>query len=393
MKISMQIATELFASIFGKGKQTMVNEKKYRLNILILGLFFWIQPAFANWKVDQRPQTLSIGKELTFRYETVRGEIENPADGINVRLAKLHSNLKLWITNCAQLKLRVDSAIGTNLSAFESQLIIDAQQSAKQFDNIYAEVLDIQTKLQVLIQSLHTARRINYEMTAYQTEYQTLVSAVDNLEQNLKITESRISDLVSDIRSSIPQLNSALLARLKLNLIGQGLTDIDTSISSAEKLLATDKFLDNLTKNFKVDVKRFNKFVLEARYFSVLDLGQKLQGDCSDLTLKVVRYAGHEKVKDSYLKMVQSLCSSIDSDVSAFTNESPGEIVASSIRDLRLDRLKTRCSATNPGVARCSMLSWLGKLSSDQITTMDVGTLRGLESLWDEAEGEKEVTP
>jgi hypothetical protein len=195
------------------------------------------------------------------------------------------------------------------------------------------------------------------------------------------------------MRSSIPQLNYALLARLKLNLIGQGLTDIDTSIFSAEKLLATDKFLDNLTKTFKVDVKRFNKFVLEARYFAVLDLGRKLQGDCSDLTLKVVNYAGHQKVKDSYLKIVQSLCSSIDSDVSVFTNENPGEIVASSIRDLRLARLKTRCSAANPGVARCSMLSWLGKLSSDQITTMDVGTLRGLESLWDEAEGEKEVTP
>jgi hypothetical protein len=327
---------------------------------------------------------------LSYRYETARQEIEKPGDGINASLAKIHSNLKTWIINCAQLKLKVDSAQGTAIGAFETQLTDEALKSAKRFDAIYGDALELRTRLDILIHSLRHAPRGDYSMNAYETEYRTLAAAVDNLEQNLTLTQARLNDLVSDIRETIPQLNKALLARLKINLISQNLSTIESALASAETLLATDKALDDLTKPLKADVRRFNKYFLEARYYSVMDLGNQLKKDCDATKLKIQNYAGHSAVKSSYLKATTSVCQTLDSDLSSYAGEEPGQVVASSIHDLRLDRLKAKCQATNPGLAKCSMLVWLGKLTREQIQGMEPSMLRGLEMAWAEAEGEIE---
>ena len=369
------------------------NKLSMHLTFLLVLALVSAQPAQAFWQIDQRPQTLSIAKELSFRYETVRGEIEKPVEGVNAKLTKIHTDLKTWIINCAQLKLRVDSAQGTNLGQFESQLTTEALASAKKFDGIYADAIDLRIKLQTMIQSLQTARRIDYEMNSYQSEYTVLVGAVDNLQENLIGIERMMTDLVTDVRTTIPQLNAALLSRLKLNLIGQGLSDVETAINSVEDLLQTDQALDELTKPFKAEVRLFNKYVLEARYFGVADLGQKLAARCNNLNLAISGAPGHLNVKQSYLKATQNLCSSVAADTKSFAAEDPGAMVASSIHDLRLERLKNRCSQPNPGLAKCAMLSWMGRLSREQITAMEPATLRGLEALWNDAEGEKELMP
>jgi hypothetical protein len=344
--------------------------------------------AAASWKVDQRPQTLSIAKDLSYRYETARMEIEKPNTGVNASLAKIHVDLKNWIISCAALRQRVDEAKGTSIAVFERELTDEAMKSAKRFDAIYADALELRTKLQILIQSLRFARRVDYTMTAYEGEYRALLGAVDNLEQNLAVTEAKLGDLVTDIRTTIPQLNQALLARLKVNLISQNLNNLEGAMASVESLLATDKDLDNLTKPLKTGIKRFNKYVLEARYFEVIDLGNQLSKDCSAVKLKIQNHEGHAGVKSSYLKSTSSICSTLESDLSLFIEDNPGEVIASSIHDLRLDRLKTRCQQPNPGMARCAMLSWLGKITREQIQAMEPGMLRGLEMLWAEAEGE-----
>jgi hypothetical protein len=361
---------------------------KSKLSLAILCLALSSSPTLANWKVDQRAETLSIAKELTYRYEVARGEIEKPTDGLNARIAKIHADLKQWVIDCAKLKNRVDSAQGTSLGVFEAQLTDDAIQSAKKFDSIYTDAIDMHSRLTILIQSLTSARRVDYELSTYQSEYHALVAAVDNLIANLRTTDEKLIDLMSDIRTTIPSLNSALLSRLKINLINQNLSNVEEAIGSARSLLTTDEALDALTKPFKADVKLFNKYYLEARYFSVLDLGGKLQSDCSDMALKISNIKGHQGVKDSYLKATQSLCSTVASNVKAYAASKPGDVVASSIIDLRLGRLKKRCQQTNPGLAKCGMLVWLNNLTRDQIKSYDNNTLRGLEVLWAEAEGE-----